>query len=440
MPLPAVGPGEELAAAASVARGEGGTQYVVVQSEREAMVGSVKGKFSPDTRLAGQLLASLIGADAYSTLEATDQSQTNNIRAQTLLYLGQHVGEQRVAVAVLHGVPVLDFVGGAQAVRAQAQGFIEKIVSGGMLLVQDSVQDDFEIFKVAAPSSCRVVDGLPFDAQWRVRTQPLRSVGISRARLAVVAATAGLVVAPLAYNGYRAWARRQMEEAAARRQALERVNAGSVMQRLQAEALGLLAQAAPAGHMAFDFARRLLDQRGGFALEKLQITPKGTLASYSRRDRRSTFTDFVTQADEGTPAFDVSKLDSGSVSYPPLAWAGLPIVDLAKPANGAAALLDLGTLAQRSEAVNIKLALSPALAVLTPEQLGRVDPQTLEAIGRKAGTWTASGPVDLFVPLMEALPQQVCTLAQVECRWSRDQQGIPADTFQAGGRWIAGWS
>lgn len=443
MPLPPVGPDEADRAAASVARGEGGSHFVVVETSREAMVGSTKGKFSAGTRLAGQLLASVGGADELSTLASVDRTMPNNtFRSQTMLYVGEHMNNERVAVAVLNGVPVLDMVGELSAVLHEAQRFMEKIVGGGMLLVQKSVEDDFASLMNAAPSATRLVEGLPFDAQWKARTPALRPVGVSRARLAVLAGALGIVVAPAGMQAYRWYTQSQAIKAAAQRAALERANASNVLQKLQAEALGLtsLARAGAAAHMAFDFARGLLDERGGFALEKLALSPKESQAVYTRRNKRHTFQDFVTETDDGTPSFDVSKLDTGSVIYKALPWDKVPVIDLADPENGSSALLDMGTLAQRSEAVEIKLAISPAAAVLTKEQLSHVDEGTLAKVGRKAGTWTATGPVDLFVPLMDSLPAKACTLSQVEFRFSRDQRGVPADTFNASGRWIVGWS
>jgi hypothetical protein len=442
MPLPIAGPGEELKAAADVARGEGGSHFVLVQSNHEVMVGSSNGKFTASTRLAGQLLASVVGADAICTLAATDVPQPNMLRTHTMMFLGEH-GEQRVVVAVLNGLPVIDFVGTLEEVLAQAHNFMEKIVGGGggALLIQQSVATEFERERNSAPAATRFVEALPFDAQWRTRTEALRAVGISRARLLLFGAGLLLVGLPGSYTGYSMWERRRLEIEAAERHAFEKANASKLLERMQADALGVvtLAQALPAGVMAFDFARKLMDERGGFSLEKLQLTPKESLATYARRNRSRTFTDFVSQAEGGTPSFDVSKLDLGNVIYDALPWQNVQALNLSDPAHGSEALLSMGTLAQRVDAVGVKLAISPATAVLTSEQLDRVDRPTLAAIGRKAGSWTATGPVDLFVPLMEAMPSKACTLSQVEFRWARDPKGIPSDTFEASGRWIVGW-
>lgn len=441
-PLPVADPGEEGAVAASVARGEGGSHFVVVQSQREAMVGSVKGKFEPGTRLAGQLLASVIGADEIATLAAQDMPRANTIKAQTMMFVGQHVGEARVVVAVLNGVPVLDFVGVREDALQHANGFIENVLNGGVLLIQRDVEPEFHVLATSAPAAVQLVDGLLFDAKWRTRTQPLRPVGVSRARLALAGGLLFAAVLPAGMYGYRRFAQNRMERMASEQAAAVRASAAGTLQRLQSEALGAvtLAQAGAAGKMTFDFARRLRDNRAGFALDKLTLTPKEALASYSRANKQRTFKDFVAQPDPGTPAFDAAKLDAASVSYDALPWQQLPTVDLINPQPGSAVLLEMGSLAQRVEAVNIKLAISAAAAVLTTEQTGRVEQGVLARIGRKAGAWTSTGPVDLFLPLMEALPAQACTLSQVEFRWAKDQQGVPTDTFTASGRWIVGWA
>lgn len=442
-PLPTVPRDEEEQAAKDTAREAGGTAFAVVYGGGEASVGSAKGSFARNVRLAGQLLASVVDAERISTLGATDVVQSNDVRSTVLMFLGAHSPGQYVVVAVLNGVPVLDLLGPLEQVKERAREFLGRLSRGGVLLVErGECQTVFADVMRGAPAGARAVDGLPFDAAWRTRTGPLMRVGVSRAAVLVAGTAVFALGLPAVWYGYRELGRRREMERVAQAAAAIKANASADFERLQLAALAQasLAQAAPAGAMVWTWVRTLLDARAGFRLDKLVINPTMTQGLFNRAARSSTFREFVSVSDEGTPSFDVTKLDAGAVAYPVLAWGQVPQLDVKNTPPGAGVLLELGSLAQRVELVGVKVAITPPAAVLNTEQLGRIDELARISLGRKAGAWAATGPLDLFADFTASLPPTASTLSEVIVTLSRDGKGVPADTFAATGRFIVGWT
>jgi len=442
IPRPGAEPGREDQAAGEAARDNGGSWYVVVEADGEAMVGFVSSRLGPGMRLAGQLLASAVTAKEVCTLAALDQPVPNPFRAKTLLFLGRYDKGNHAAVAVLNGAPAFELVAPLTDVIAKAQDFAGRLHGGGLLLIEEEAVEDFAEIRQAAPAAFRSVAGLPFDAQWESKTVAPRAVGFSRMRATIAVALISVVALPVGRWGYNKYAAVRMQRVAQEQAAAARVTAVREFERLQLEAMthAGLAQAAPAAHMAFDFVRKLLDERAGFNVEKLVVSPKETSVTYTRQKKTSTFEDFVSASDECVPSFDVKKLDAASAACPVLPWEKAEKVNSSAAIDSANVLLELGSLAQRSALIGVQVALTPPSPVLTQEQQDRIEATTVAKIGRRMGSWSATGPMDLFVPLCEALPAQSCTLSDVEFKLSRGTNGVPADTFTASGKFVVGWA
>lgn len=445
VPMPTNDSGEEGdddSLAADLARKAGGTHYVIVSDRSDAMLGIAKGQLGPNTRLAGQLLASVAEAQEICYLSAANHQQDNPFRGRTLFYLGTH-GTGFCAVGVLHGVPVLDRVGSIDEMLEECRSFSSNLQQSGVLLLEEGANEALaSAVRMAPAAACRWVPSLPFDAQWPQRTHAPQAVGISRRKIMLAAGGALAVVGLGALAGYRELKKRQQIAAAQALIDAEIVNAKTNIAKLQANAFATAsgALAGPAARMVFDFARKMLDERAGFAADRLTFTPEKTTLSYTRPQRRSTFAGFVTQGDEGTPQFVVSKLDNAGVQYPVLPWASIATVDLSKPANAANVMLDLATLAQRIEHVGVKLSIAEPSPLLTGEQLNRLELAARAATAVRVGTWTATGPVDLLADMAQAMPPDACTLSQVDIIFGKGVDGTPADSFSASGRYVVSWA
>lgn len=444
LPLPPVDSGQEDSAAATLARDSKGSHYAVVYGASEIVVGAARGKFSANTRLAAQLLSSVVGAERICYLSAVDQVYPNDLKASTLLFVGAYLHGQWAVCACLNGLPVLDFVGTPEEALKRAQDFASRLVNGGSLLISNEIEADCATLKRAAPASVRIVDGLPFDARWAISTQALKPVGIARARLALVGVAAFVLTAPALWYSYRNVLEKRAQREFDAAQNLRQAAAMADLERLQLEAARQqpLVQVAPAARMIFEFASALRDSRAGFQLDKVVFTPKTSNLNFSRADKNATFSDFVTVADSlaNTPTFDVSKLDVASVAYKPLGWTEAPQIDLKQPLEAGPILLRMSSLAQQSDILGIKLSVTPPQPLLTTEQLSRVERNLLPKLARKAGTWSAQGPSDLLIPLVEAMPASTCTLTEIEFKLGKDSKGNPADSFVAKGRYFSSWT
>ncbi len=441
VPLPVNDEGDDDAQAAALARKAGGSHYVVVTDRTDAMLGIASGQLGPHARLAGQLLASVVNAASVCYLTAANVTQDNPFRTRSLLFVGPH-GAGYCAVGVLHGVPVLDRVGTLDEVLAECQGYASNVLEGGALLLAEDGRAALEPLSRSAPAACHWVPSLPFDTQWAQRTHAPRPIGVSRRHVALAAAGVIGVLGLGATLGYRHYSHQKAVAAAEAHAAAAMANDKADFGKLQVSAFAAapVSLAGPAARMVFDFARKLLDERAGFAADRLRVTPDHTQLLYTRPQRRSTFAGFVTQSDEGTAQFVVSKLDQAGVQYATLPWHTLPLADLSKPGNAANVLLDLATLAQRIEHVGVKLHIAEPAPLLSSEQLTRLDAATRATLAVRVGTWSATGPVALLAELGGAMPAEACTLSHVEIIFGKNNEGTPTDSFSASGRYVVSWS
>jgi|JI10StandDraft_1071094.scaffolds.fasta_scaffold240412_2 hypothetical protein len=441
VPLPVNDEGDDEAQAASLARKAGGSHYVIVSDRTDAMLGIASGQLGAHARLAGQLLASVVNAASVCYLTAANVTLDNPFRTRSLLFVGPH-GAGYCAVGVLHGVPVLDRVGTLDEVLAECKGYTSNVLEGGALLLAEGGRAALEPLSRSAPAACHWVPSLPFDSRWAQHTLAPRPIGVSRRHVALVAVTVVGVVALGSTLGYRHYAQKKAIEAAEVLAAASMADAKADIGKMQASAFATAPAtlAGPAARMVFDFARKLLDERAGFAADRLRVAPDHTQLLYTRPQRRSTFAEFVTQSDEGTAQFVVSKLDQAGVQYAPLPWHTLPHADLSKPSPAAHVLLDLATLAQRIEHVGVKLNIVEPAPLLSNEQLTRLDATTRATLAVRVGTWSATGPAALLAEMAGAMPAEACTLSQVEIVFGKNTEGTPTDSFFASGRYVVSWS
>lgn len=439
--LPDCEPDEEARTARGIARGAGHGSYVLARATREAMVGSIKGKLPPGTRFAGQLLASVVGAGNVVYLNALDDSVANPARTTTLMFIGAHGADGYVAVIVVNGVPVLESIGTQAEIDHVGRDFAHRLRDGAALLLEIGAAPAFDELAELAPSSVVLVPGLPMSADWASKTTGVQRAGLSQWQMGLVLIAGLLAIGLTGVVAGKVYTKRQLLEAATAAAQQEARQSAESLRQLQAAAItGQGASAAlPSGQAAYEWAKGYPLSREGFAVAKIAFTDKGTTVRYMRTNPLKTFAQFMATTDGGTPTFEVGKREEATVQYPALSWAKLPRIDLDKPANAAAVMLELASLDQLAHVAGVKMTFSTPSPALNPEQLARVDAAALRQLGRKTGTWSATGPVDLYLDFLKRLPAGACSLSAVEFTVGQDGKGLPADVFTASGRYLVGW-